>query len=232
MAKYPGLSQTVQNVFEAIGRGANPTQFYDRIVVRRARYVHRLNVAAAALTSLAFFNATPAAGVTNWNPGGLPLENAYWLRALRFKVESNIAATSGAEVTANRLITADTATNPAALDVAETLRRLFQQGIVNLTVGTRKIVDNDYGLDSFPQGSGFHIDPAVASTDTTVSAASANVSNGAPDASNTFDLGWIPVLPQKAAALTVDWLPSTTAPATAFVLTAIMDGWLVTPQSL
>lgn len=233
MATYPGLSKTVQQVFEAVGRGANPTQFYDRIVVRRAQFYHRVNVAAAAAASLIFFNTTPTPGTTNWNQAGLPLENGFWLRSLRFVPEGDNTLAGAVTANAEELDDALAAT-PVAWTFAEQVRRMFQQGIVNLTVGTRKIVDSQFGLENFPQGSGLDIMAAGLGGTTTATniGAAAVINNGIRDASNTYDLGWIPVLPQKPVNLTVDWLASTPSVGVQFVIGAVLDGWLIYPQSL
>ncbi len=238
MAVWPGLSPRTQQVFEMVGRGANPVQFFNGYVVRRVQYYHRQVLTKnAAPTSKVYFSSVSglSAGVTNWpSSNGLQTETAMWLRSLRFGLDISQSLTGAAG--AEEVFEDDTTEVIKTMAALDGVLKLLKQGIVTAKVGARVIVDNQYGLQSFPEGSGPHFGsgPAAGTFTAEQTIGAVTINNGEPNAANGYDLGWIPVLPNKAVEVSVNWLSASATIPNQFdvTLNAILDGILIYPQSI
>lgn len=236
MAVWPGLTARTQQVFEMVGRGANPVQFFNGYVVRRVQFYHRKTLAVNTVPPIQQFfgSVTPSAGVSNWpSPTGLQAEQAMWLRCMRFDfdISQSAAGAAGAEVIAED----DTTELVKTAALEQTVWQLFNQGIVDARVGARIFTDSEFGLKRYAAGGGLFSSGAAAGTLTAEQIVGQfGLQNGAPHADNGYDLGWIPVLPNKAVNVNVSWLASTPATPNTYVinLTCILDGIIVYPQSL
>lgn len=148
------------------------------VIVRPVRFYHRVAISATAANNalFTFFNTAKQNGVTNFpQANGLPANFGLALQAVAFDIEQGVTIAGAAAATG---AVASNSANQS--DVAEQVRLLYKNAIVNLAVGDKPIIDNWYGLDAFPSGRSLQIDGALATTATTTTTSIAAVQNGAP----------------------------------------------------
>jgi len=211
MATYPGLSAEMQAEVENVLAGrADPRS--SKYVHRRQIFHHRVQPVNAGTTSMRFFNADPAnAHIGNMRATGLPNETFAIVHGMRIRIETGLTtagagATDGAQATD---FNNTAATGPIA--TFEALRRMIETGLVNLTFGDQKVVEDVHGVYHFPAGGGAFVQAALASHDSTAStksmAALVNVTNGDPGNINAMFKFPVPriLLPQKRVLGSIEY---------------------------
>lgn len=165
-------------------------------------YYHRVNVASGAQQlSLNFFNAQFQKYVTNLpQPGYLPGDTVGFLIKPSFYIEQGATLTA---VDANSQPW-QTDTDPSTF--VNDQNYLINNGLVNLQVGQRKVIDNVYGVRHFPSGTGYQIEGIATNSNTTTVNQAIRVNNGLTVKSN----GWevvpaFPILPNDQITLTVEY---------------------------
>lgn len=199
---YPGLSAPMSAAVEAVmsGRRPDPNTFH----VYLTQYWHRLPIVAGGTftSSQNFFTAPTQAGVTNFfGSAGLPQDQAAVAVGASIRLQSGTVYTTGnASAVPNNsgpaAPAAVSATEPAALvtavRLAEAMSWLHANGTIRLSIGNRDVIDNVYGVESFPFPGGINLDAVLATfagTFTSGQAAAStltNINNGIPQAGNFF----------------------------------------------
>lgn len=233
-ATWTTLSPALHNAFIELGRtGRNPS--FDKFNVRRHVLWHRVpyvTTGTTGPTSLDFFNANAAVGVTNIpQQGRLDTETAFWVQYIRVGILTGVDA-AGASQAAGAQIVAGLTSVP----VAEALRTIIQNGTLSVRVGERDLLGPGgvYGLNNFPTGSNFYADVALETTATTTTAYAVNCTNGLPHANNGFACTpWFPILPNKRISGNIVWPGGITTPANTNISIVLgLEGLYISPANL
>ena len=190
----------------------------------------------ASTTSIDFFTK-PAANTgsnhrffTNLN-ANYQLDNAVFVaEALGFSHEEGQLFADGTAVAAgsDAVATAAGANSTLAVDQANWIGRIFQSGLVNLTVAEKKLIRNQWGLNRWPAGFGLETAAALAAVGTSAGIDRAVISqnNGSPHVSNMRALRRKFILGENTGmSLTAEW-QATLAAATPITLVASFRGML------
>lgn len=242
-AQWPGLSVPGTAAANDVMNGRLPDP--NRWRVRRHKFYHRVDYAAAGATSIQLFNVAPSDFICNMPAQGqLGAEQFFKTMAIRIVPETGITSAANGATTTNAVGTDaanghQSTTRTSALTTVDTvagvledLRQVFAAGSLTIKYGDQPVVDAQFGLHNFPAGSMPTADLAYSAgqaANTTL--LSAIFKNG--EASNTN--GWfltpaVPLLPQKPVRGELRW-QTAVAVSDAFVLRIELEGILLTPAN-
>lgn len=244
-SSWPGLSGAGSAAAQMVMAGKLPDP--NKWNVRRHKFFHRVDYAAAGQTSIQLFsNVSPSKFICNLPvQGSLPAETFFKLEAVRVTPETGVTSASNNAATTNAATTdavnghqsiSRAATAQSTVDtvagVIEDLRQVFAQGILTIKCGDRKIVDEVYGLHNFPSGSQVTVDGSYGGTTTANSNRETMLfQNGDPRNDNAWKLTpAFPILPQKQISGLLEW-QAAFAVNDAFVLRVELEGVLLTPAN-
>ncbi len=203
---------------------------------RRHNFWHAQTYPAAGSTRIEFFNTDQGTGgryVTN-----LPQSNQIGNNRAFVLDSVRLAYQSGDKLADSVALGASAVAAPLPFDTAEVIRKIFEQGLVNLRVDGRIVIDNMYGLFNFPQGGGYCVTPTKGAGGTTtatniVDAESAIGSNGAPFAQNSYSLKtpWT-IMPGQRIEMTVEYEALIPTASAAAKLIAYLDGQILTDSGI
>ena len=218
MAEDPNAWQRIQNqpydqfdtdaaILWAGGHVAagNMYVFNPQYTVRRRVFTHAQSYpVAGTVTPYTFFNVPETRFVCDMPGGGngLPKNTLFMLDGVGLEVVPFLS-TAGALI-ATGLPGLAASVGPVA--TAGELTALYEDGLVNMVVGERNVIENVWGLKYFPIGAGVASGGAGVA-DPAAAAALAIVSNGPVDVMNR---GWpidpiVPILENKQVSLTVQF---------------------------
>jgi len=227
--------------FQAFHRVRNQLPYPEAVFFARKHvYWHRVGLTDTAGSNspgtLTFFNAAKSSNLTNLPQAGrLPSNHFFAIEKIGIFIEQGRDIAGNAEALAAAYEGSGTSTAPQddPADIAEAIRLLYQEGIVNMTVGNRKVVEDVFGLHNFPWGSVPCVDAAFAAetTDTTatLSYLQALARSGDAHSSN----GWwfdpsVPIFPDKQIEFTINWSGLTLDTLADLVVRVGMFGQLLT----
>lgn len=203
--------------------------FNPQYTVRRRIFTHAQSYPVAGTTvPYTFFNVPETRFVCDMPGGGngLPKNTLFMLDGVGIEVVPFLTP-AGAQI-AGGLPGILSSAGPAA--TAGELAAIYEDGLVNMVVGERNVIENVWGLKFFPIGAG--IGGAAAVTDPAAAAAFVSASNGLP---SVMERGWpidpiVPILENKQVSLTVQFqaLRAFTTFATACTIKARLYGTYIT----
>lgn len=180
---------------------------------------HRLAIAQPGAANNEFFNVQASKLICNCPaPKKLTTKGVYIATGLAFFLEPT--------GTGLEQMISDEATAPARFTLGQAMLRYYSGGRIALNKNTVQVYE-DHGLYNCPSGGGAHVNPAVTTTDTTVSTSAAVVNNGVPQLSNRMSFG-APIIfdTDDQCSLTVDYDAAIAFPgAVTCYLKATILGW-------
>jgi hypothetical protein len=233
MGNFPGLSPEMSAEVVNVFRG-NINPLSSKFVYRRQRFHNRVAYAAAGQAQLSFFTTDPSnVHVGNLRALGLQNETFAWVYGARCKLEQG--ATLAGAASANGAAIVGAAAPGVTHDpylIGEQMRIVLDTGVVNLTFGDKKVIEDLHGLYNFPAGGGVDIQGSSTSNSaTTAGYLSLPINNGQAFAQNMFEFTpGVLLLPQKRVKLTVDW-PAAFAVDDALIMKWDLDCLYVTPSN-
>jgi hypothetical protein len=223
------INENVGAVARQIGGGLPGGEA--KVQVRNGqRYWHRVAYGSAGTAgTISFFNVAKTPYVTNFpQAASLPANFAFMLSSICFKLYQGIDIT-GARVAGGA---ASSVSSGAPLTLAEEMRTILENGVVNFAISDRPVLDNIYGLDAFPSGRGIDVQPTIATTAGTTTTGAAISNNGAPLWANRMTWGTpYPILAGQSLRLDVTWQNALSMTGGG-VLMAELVGDLVLPATL
>lgn len=224
--RIEGVGAQITREVEKIVAGGS----FDQELVHGRRHVfwHRRNIASVVGgADIEFFNEDRSSYVTNWSRG-LPNDQVFVLQAVRFGVFGGYQV-DGTAVAATDPYAAAALTS---LQAAADRQVLIENGLVNMKINDRDIVQDIYGLYNFPQGGGAVLSSAIGSSSATNGPTLASVSNGEAHNGNAWLVepvgGWY-IAPKEDISLKVKY-PFSRTLAGGFVMMAALVGVFITKR--
>lgn len=172
---------------------------------RRTRLHSRIAIPDGGQTSdFAFFNSDPADEfIGNVKANGLPPETVAVVYSLGLRVETGFTV-DGTLVGSNAGDQAQRIATSTASSMAEAVRKMYENGLVNMKFGDQTIIEDVHGVNNFPDGVGMALDGYAASTTASMEHIAAVFNNGVPAVENRLQFTPVAILlPQKRIRLTV-----------------------------
>lgn len=180
---------------------ARPHIFWHRVALP--------DTAGASPGELTFFNANKSRGITNLTTAGrLGTNNLFSLQKIGVIIQQGFDIDKNAEATQANYTEAATLATDSAGEVSESIRKLYDNGVVNMRVGNRVVCDDIYGVHNFPWGADARYVAGHTMDDATLAVAS-QVMQVRTGAGSTQDGYWfenpVAIYPDRNFDLTIDW---------------------------
>ena len=159
--------------------------------VHHHEYYSAKAYAAAGATSFTFFDQAPQKFVESLpQQGQINDDQFFWIDGISFEIIPNVTIAALAQTTPQTTAIAGYVSNatiiPAGAADAAQMACIYKLGVVNLRVGSRQIIEDAWGLQSFAPGAGPVVSGAGFGTVAATNYANASTNNGVQGR----DAGW------------------------------------------
>lgn len=228
---HPTLSVQTQKAVERFLAG-QLSPLDPNFKARRTRLHSRIAIPDGGQTSdFAFFNSDPADEfVGNVKANGLPPETVAVVYSLGLRIETGYTI-DGTIVATNQGDQLQRQATSVSAATAEAVRKMHENGLVNMKFGDQTIIEDVHGVNNFPDGCGTALDGYAASTTASMEHVAAVFNNGVPAIDNRLQFTPVAILlPQKRIRLTVRYKTAIDLGAVALgVFKASLDCTIITP---